>query len=514
MPSAGAAAAGKPADGAPADGAQDGPAITALRGVAAWTVTFIRCVVIVYVAVQVIIWHTFYAADAWRLAGPAAAVVWQAAVVTYLRRRWPPWQLAGLDSGAGVLLALGAGWCVPPAMRGDTANWLYIVMVGQLFVPAWLAPTAVAAPLAFASGAAYWAGAGAVPAAASGGSSPAGAGILLLVIAVAAWFARRMLERSAAVADVAAARADRDAREQHVALSRSRERREHERLLHDTVLNTLTALARPGPGGTAYPVPRDTGYRGARDGVVDRCRRDVALMEYALSDPGGPATAAGRPYGGLLYGIEAAAIEMRARGLDVHVNVAGAARQALAPVAEDPGAPRSGARELAGAALADPLAASEPAPVVPVPVAVAMSYAVREALANVESHAGTGEAWVEVSLGPPGGEPELNGGTEAVASLEVTVRDAGAGFDPARVDPVRLGLRRSIIERLAEWGGRASIRSAPGEGTVVSLRWTAPALARLQAVGAARAPRRAAGGRSSRFGLARRGPADGVRGPW
>jgi signal transduction histidine kinase len=71
------------------------------------------------------------------------------------------------------------------------------------------------------------------------------------------------------------------------------------------------------------------------------------------------------------------------------------------------------------------------------------------------------------------------------------VRDAGAGFDPARVDPVRLGLRRSIVERIAEWGGRASIRSAPGEGTVVSLRWTASAQARRPAVAA--------------------GPADGLR---
>src|SRR5205085_11468847 len=63
----------------------------------------------------------------------------------------------------------------------------------------------------------------------------------------------------AAEADAALAEADRAASEQYVILSRNIERREHERLLHDTVLNTLTALARAGPGDAA--------------GVVSRCRR-------------------------------------------------------------------------------------------------------------------------------------------------------------------------------------------------------------------------------------------------
>jgi signal transduction histidine kinase len=97
---------------------------------------------------------------------------------------------------------------------------------------------------------------------------------------------------------------------------------------------------------------------------------------------------------------------------------------------------------------------------VPAPVAAAISNAVREALSNVVAHAGTGEAWVEVSLPAPG-------------RLQVTVRDRGAGFDPADVDRTRLGLRRSIAERMADCGGQASIWSAPGQGTVVSLSWPA-----------------------------------------
>jgi signal transduction histidine kinase len=109
---------------------------------------------------------------------------------------------------------------------------------------------------------------------------------------------------------------------------------------------------------------------------------------------------------------------------------------------------------------------------VPVPVAVAMAHAVREALANVASHAGTGEAWVEIGL------PALAG----QGGLLVTVWDNGRGFDPAGIDPARLGLRRSIAERIADWGGQASVQSEPGQGTVVSLCWPAPGEPDQQAV--------------------------------
>ncbi len=410
--------------------------MTAVRSVAARIALTIRCIAIAYIAVQVVIWHSFYAADPWRLAGPAAAVVWAAAIVASLRRRWPAWQLAGVDSGVYVLLALSAGWCVPPAMRGDAANWLFIAMESQLIVPAWFAPIAVSAPMALASGAAYWTGAAATQSAGSQGNSPAAAGVLLLTVAIAQGCGRRMLYRRATGADVALAQADTDAREQYVVLSRNIERREHERLLHDTVLNTLTALARAGSA--------DAGE------VVGRCRHDVTLMEYVLSDPGDPAKAAGRAYGGMVAAIEALAIEMRARGLDVHVEVADG-------VPADVGVPGQ-----AGAP-----AGPGNSPVVPVPVAVAIVRAVREALANVISHAGTAEAWVDVSPAAPGADIAEPGG------LRVTVRDAGVGFDPASVDPARLGLRRSITERIADRGGRASIRSAPGDGTVVSLCWPA-----------------------------------------
>ena len=115
-------------------------------------------------------------------------------------------------------------------------------------------------------------------------------------------------------------------------------------------------------------------------------------------------------------------------------------------------------------------------------MAGAIVHATREALANVAAHAGTGEAWVTITLGP--GTPARDAGAPGAGAgggVQVTVRDAGAGFDPARVDPARLGLRRSITERVTDWGGRVSVRSAPGQGTVVDMSWPAA----LPAAGAA-----------------------------
>jgi signal transduction histidine kinase len=52
----------------------------------------------------------------------------------------------------------------------------------------------------------------------------------------------------------------------------------------------------------------------------------------------------------------------------------------------------------------------------------------------------------------------------------VFVRDWGAGFDLDGVAPDRHGVRESIVDRMARHGGRASIKTAPGEGTEVELR--------------------------------------------
>jgi signal transduction histidine kinase len=61
----------------------------------------------------------------------------------------------------------------------------------------------------------------------------------------------------------------------------------------------------------------------------------------------------------------------------------------------------------------------------------------------------------------------------APAGIEIEVGDTGHGFEIPEVPRERLGLRISIVERIANAGGAADIDSALGEGTVVTIRWPA-----------------------------------------
>ncbi|MBN6034756.1 sensor histidine kinase [Amycolatopsis sp. 195334CR] len=94
----------------------------------------------------------------------------------------------------------------------------------------------------------------------------------------------------------------------------------------------------------------------------------------------------------------------------------------------------------------------------PAAPAVALCRAAGEALENVARHAGVDTALIQV-------QEELNG-------VRVEVRDDGMGFDPASVPAHRHGLTMSIVDRMAEVGGTAAVRSERGGGTTVSLVWS------------------------------------------
>ncbi|TMM05619.1 MAG: PspC domain-containing protein [Actinobacteria bacterium] len=68
-----------------------------------------------------------------------------------------------------------------------------------------------------------------------------------------------------------------------------------------------------------------------------------------------------------------------------------------------------------------------------------------------------------------GGSPVDVYAEVADGEVEVYVRDRGPGFDPAAVPADRRGVRESIVGRMERHGGRATVRSAPGEGTEVEL---------------------------------------------
>lgn len=85
----------------------------------------------------------------------------------------------------------------------------------------------------------------------------------------------------------------------------------------------------------------------------------------------------------------------------------------------------------------------------------ALLAAAREAMVNAAVHAGT---TVDVYA-----EAEGDG-------VRAYIRDRGPGFDPDTVPEDRAGVRHSIVGRMERHGGRATVRSRPGEGTEVELR--------------------------------------------
>lgn len=107
-------------------------------------------------------------------------------------------------------------------------------------------------------------------------------------------------------------------------------------------------------------------------------------------------------------------------------------------------------------------------------VADELVAAVEAALDNVRQHAGTeARAWVLVDADDD--------------EVAVTVRDSGAGVPPGRLeeaaDQGRLGVSSSILGRLADLGGTATVTSGPTGGTTVEMR-----VPHHRAPGAARRP--------------------------
>lgn len=97
---------------------------------------------------------------------------------------------------------------------------------------------------------------------------------------------------------------------------------------------------------------------------------------------------------------------------------------------------------------------------IPVQAADAVYSAAVQGMVNSLQHAGEKGVtrWVAVRGVAQGG-------------IEVVVGDTGAGFSITEIPTERLGVRVSIIERIANAGGRSVIQSAPGEGTIISIRW-------------------------------------------
>ena len=85
----------------------------------------------------------------------------------------------------------------------------------------------------------------------------------------------------------------------------------------------------------------------------------------------------------------------------------------------------------------------------------ALVRATREAMVNAAKHSGADKVDVYAEVDEE--------------RVEVFVRDRGKGFDVAGVADDRMGVKGSIINRMARHGGTATVRSEPGDGTEVRL---------------------------------------------
>ena len=95
---------------------------------------------------------------------------------------------------------------------------------------------------------------------------------------------------------------------------------------------------------------------------------------------------------------------------------------------------------------------------IPMEAAWAITEAALQAIENSERHSNC--TVLELKLNSP-----------EVSVISVQIVDNGRGFRPDRVPRARLGIRGSIVNRMALVGGTAKITSILSVGTVVTLRW-------------------------------------------
>jgi signal transduction histidine kinase len=85
----------------------------------------------------------------------------------------------------------------------------------------------------------------------------------------------------------------------------------------------------------------------------------------------------------------------------------------------------------------------------------AFLLALAECLENVRRHSGVTDAHVTI--------------TDDDTTVRAMVTDAGVGFELKDIDEARLGFKDSVVGRLKEVGGNARLFSSPGAGTTVVL---------------------------------------------
>ncbi|MDN4614492.1 histidine kinase [Leifsonia sp. F6_8S_P_1B] len=188
-------------------------------------------------------------------------------------------------------------------------------------------------------------------------------------------------------------------------------RRQGARLLHDTVLATLTLLAHSGVGVSV----------GA---LREQAAEDAALLRQLrlgfTPDPSRSGDYRLKPVEESTLGNTLESVKQRFRRMGLEVNWHGAGQVFL-----------------------------------PSDVLDSFLLALGECLENVRRHSGVNEAHVTI--------------TDDENTVRAMVTDAGKGFDVSTIGEGRLGYTESIVARLRDVGGNARLFSSPGSGTTVVL---------------------------------------------
>jgi signal transduction histidine kinase len=194
------------------------------------------------------------------------------------------------------------------------------------------------------------------------------------------------------------------------------QRRQSARLLHDTVLATLTLLAHSGVG-VAEKVLRAQAGGDAQLLRQLRLGDDGLAQDAATASPGSALTSA---VDDAFLGMTLESVKARFERIGLEVSWHGTGQVLL-----------------------------------PGDVLDAFLLALAECLENVRRHAGVTDAHVTI--------------TDDDSTVRAMVTDSGVGFNVKDIDSARLGLKDSVIGRLGEVGGTARLFSSPGSGTTVVL---------------------------------------------
>jgi len=189
------------------------------------------------------------------------------------------------------------------------------------------------------------------------------------------------------------------------------QRRQGARLLHDTVLATLTLLAHSGVGVSP-------------DALREQAADDARLLrQLRLGATPSPQSSGGYVLEGVqetVLGTTLESVKNRFGRMGLEVSWHGTGQVLL-----------------------------------PSDVLDAFLLALAECLENVRRHSGVTEAHVTI--------------TDDETTVRAMITDSGVGFVLDDVDSARLGLKESVVGRLQEVGGRARLFSSPGAGTTVVL---------------------------------------------